>query len=32
MAPLVAVSALRALLPYGVMLVAIDAYNELTTP
>jgi len=29
--PLLAVSALRPLIPYSVMLVAIDAFNELSS-
>lgn len=32
MFPLAGVAALRPLAPYGVMLVAIDAYNELSGP
>lgn len=30
--PMVAVPVLRPILPYGVMLVAIDAYSELSGP
>jgi hypothetical protein len=32
MTPLAVVAPLRPLLPYGLMLVAIDAFNELSGP